>query len=173
MTSAFPDKQLFLLDSCIVEYLLDIHMESAVKTQLDSWIGMESSLSVSEISYSELIDGAYKEKIHRIKLLLNSTPQFEVSQRVLTGAAILANVYRTYSNKTIGSSLQDKIIAATAFISNLLVITADVGDFPHPFFITVASENLKYRKNNKDQYICLAVLRPNITMLNHWFGKTK
>jgi predicted nucleic acid-binding protein len=162
----------FLLDTCIAEYWLNEDIQPAITNQLITWADTVFELAISEISYAELIDGAYKSKIKRVKELLNTYTQFEVSQRVLSGAGILSNVYKAKDKQTNGAGLQDKIIAATSFIYNLPIITADVRDFPHPFFTTVVSENLRYAKKDKTHYITVDILRPNTTMLNYWYLKT-
>ncbi|MDA1079119.1 MAG: PIN domain-containing protein [bacterium] len=162
-----------LLDTCIIEYLLDKYQQPAVTQQISEWAGDSFDLAISEITYAELVDGAFKEKIEKVTRLLDSYTRFWVLKEILRAAGIISNVYRTQGNSTVGSSLSDKVIAATAFSYNLPVITADVNDFPYPFFTSDASENIKYRKKNKDHYIAISILKPNVTILNYWFSKTK
>lgn len=167
------DKQYFLLDSCIAEYWLDNSMQDVITAQLAVWAGSSFNLAISEISYSELIDGAYKEKITRVKQLLSSFTQIEVTQRVLSGAGILSNVYKVHNNQTSGASIQDKIIGSTAFIHHFPIITANVSDFPHPFFTTIESQNLQFQKKEKSHYLTVDVLKPNYTMLNYWYSRVR
>jgi len=161
----------FLLDTCIAEYWLNKDIQPVVAAQLLSWAGSTFDLAISEISYAELIDGAFKDKVQRVKELLFTFVRFEVSQRVLSGAGILSTVYKNHNKQTSGAGLQDKIIAATSFIYNLPIVTADVGDYPHPFFTTMVSENLQYKKKRKDHYITVDILKPNTQMLNYWYSK--
>jgi predicted nucleic acid-binding protein len=175
MTSPIANKKYFLLDTCIAEYWLDPFMQQVIADQLILWAGDTFDLAISEISYAEMIDGAYKARIERVKKSLNTYTQIEVSQRVLTGSAILSNVYKTKLRKTNGAGLQDKIIAATAFIYNLPIITADVLDFPHPFFTSMASETLAYSKKVRTHkhYITIDMLKPNTKELNYWYSQVK
>lgn len=166
-------KPYLLLDTCVAEYLLNPYIEIVLSKQISAWANNKRKLAISGISYTEMIDGAYKSKVKEVNELLDTYTQFEVTQRILQGAGILSNVYKAQNSKVVGSSLADKIIAATAFVYNLPLITADVKDFPYPFFTSIVSENIKYRKKNKDQYIAIAALMPNATMLNHWHKKMK
>lgn len=152
---------------------LDQYLQIVLSKQISIWADSKLELAISGVSYAEMTDGAYKLKVKKVNELLDKYTQFEVSQRILQGAGILSNVYKAQNSGETGSSLADKIIAATAFVYNLPLITANIQDFPHPFFTSVASANLKFRKKNKDNYIVIDVLKPNITILNYWFGKTK
>lgn len=165
------DKNYFLLDTCIAEYWLDKDMQSAIATQMSSWAGDVFDLAISEISYAELVDGAYKEKVERVKDLLGTYTRFEVTQRVLTGAGILSSIYQSFNPKTSGACIEDKIIAATSFIYNIPVITADIHDYPHPFFVTIESENIKYQKKGKDRYITIDILKPNTKILRDQYSR--
>lgn len=167
------EKNYFLLDTCIAEYSLNSDIQPSISAQLSLWTGSTFGLAISEVLYAELIDGAYKDKIKRVKELLDRYPRFKVSQRILSGAGVLSNIYKAKNKKTNGASLQDKIIAVTSFIHKMPIITADVQDFPHPFFTSIASENLKYTKKGKVNFITINILKPNVTMLNYWNSKTQ
>lgn len=168
-----PGKKYLLLDSCIAEYSLNEDISKSISDTLSIWLGEVFSLATSDISYTELIDGAYKAKVERVKQLLDSYTRFEVTQRVLSGAGTISNIYKAKNNKLNGASIQDKIIAATSFIYNVPIVTADILDFPHPFFTTIASENIRYRKKSKDHFITVDILLPNFTQLKYWYSKTK
>jgi len=170
MRSTTESKYL-LLDSCIVEYWLDKYLNPAVYEFLSKKSELGTVLAVSEISYMELIDGAYKEKIERVRKLLEKYIRFEVSQRVLSGAALLSSIYSLQNAKTNGASMEDKIIAMTSLVHRAQIVTANVADFPYPFFVQVESENILFRKKNKDQYLSIAVLKPNVEIINSWYEK--
>ena len=61
--SVSTEKKCFLLDTCIAEYWLDKNMQPAITAQLSLWAGSTFELAISEISYAELIDGAFKDKV--------------------------------------------------------------------------------------------------------------
>jgi predicted nucleic acid-binding protein len=168
-----PGKKYLLLDSCIAEYSLDEHISQPISDTLLAWLSDDFTLATSEISYAELIDGAFKAKVERVKQLLNNYTQFEVTQRVLSGAGIISNIYKAKFNQTSGASLQDRIIAATSFIYNLPIVTANIQDFPHPFFTSFVSKNILYHKKKKHHYITVDILLPNNDLLKYWYSRTK
>ncbi len=166
-------RRYLILDTCIVQYWMDRYIESAVREQLSSWVGTDCDLAISEVSYAELIDGAYREKVDKVKVLLKTFARLEVSQRVLSGSGFLGSIYRNQNSRNSGIELADRIIAATSFINNTAVITANIQDFPLPFFTSVYSENIMFKKKNKKRYITIDILKPNITILNYWYSKTQ
>lgn len=162
-----------LIDSCIAEYLLDRFIFRAMRNQLLNWGSDKLDLSISEVSYAELINGAYKDKTAKVKDLLETLSNLEVNRRILIGSAILANVYRTKYQLYSSPNLADRIVAATSFVYDLPIVTANIKDFPHPFFTSIQSENIKYQKKNSVNWLTVDVLRPNISLLNYWYSKTK
>lgn len=140
---------------------------------MKKWAGSVFDLVISEISYTELIDGAFKEKIKRVKDKLNNYSRAKVTKRVLNGAGFLGNIYKTYDKTYKDVGLADKIIAATSFVYNLPLVTSNVKDFPHPFFKTIVSKNIIYKKRNKDHIISADILKPDMQVLNYWYSKTK
>lgn len=68
-------------------------------------------------------------------------------------------------------SLADKVITATSILSGSLVLTADVNDFPRPFFSEAEEKLIEYRKKNKTNMISLQILRPNIVYINQRFSE--
>ncbi len=137
-----PSAKYLLLDTCIAEYWLDKYLEPVITKQLTSWSGTTFQLAISEVTYAEMVDGAVKQKVARVKELLGQFTTMPVTQRIFTGCGILGTVYKDNEEAKSGASLADKIIAATAFAYNLPVVTANVRDFPHPFFTSILSKNL-------------------------------
>lgn len=169
--SSLADSQYLILDSCILEYWLDKDLNQAITKQITEWSHDSSALAVSNISYAELIDGAYKQKIEKVKDLLNKFTGFEVSQRILSTSGILSSIYKLESGRTNGASMEDKIIAATSGVYKSAIITANVEDFPFPFFLTVANANIEYQKKNKKHFLTIAALMPNVKIMNYWYAK--
>lgn len=170
--SPHADKEHILLDTCIVEYWLNKDIQPAL-SDFFSKIPSVFDLAISEISYAELIDGAHTDKVRIVKETLEKYTRFEVTQRILSGAGILSTVYKANSERKNGAGLQDKIIAATSFVYNLPLITADIFDYPHPFFTTIQSENLRYSKKGRDHFITVDILKPNLQILNYWYTRIK
>jgi len=167
------NKKYLLLDSCIAEYCLNKDMQPKITKQLEKWAGNIFDFAISELSYAELINGAYKEKVDRVKELLDSYSRIEVSQRVLRGAGVLGNVYKAQDNRNGNINLADRIIAATSFSYNIPIVTANVKDFPYPFFKVITDEDLIYKKGSKNVLLSTCVLFPSTSVLNYWHSKTK
>ena len=161
----------FLLDSCIVEYWLDKDIEPGLRMQLSDWEC--GSLAVSEISYAELIDGAHKGKAKQVEELLQTYRQIPITRKELRAAGILSTIYKNNVQKTNGASFQDKIIAATAGVYDLPIITANVSDFPHPFFISVKSANIVYEKKSRQRLITIDILKINIDQIRSCYLQSK
>ncbi len=173
MTPPSVNNQQLILDSCIVEYLLDRYIKDELQSQLQEWANAHADLAVSEISYTELIAGAYKDKISLIKETLEPYTKLKLTQRVLSGAGIINNIYRTKYKDFRDVGIADQVIAATACIYNLPIITANVLDFPHPFFTSIDSANISYKKKNSTHYLAVDILKPNLSLLNYWYKKAK
>lgn len=105
--SPSADKKYLLLDTCITEYWLNKQMNEAITAQISKWAGKTFELAISNISYTEMIDGARKEKTENVKDLLANYTQIELSKRILIGAGILGSVYKKLP-KTPGSGMADK-----------------------------------------------------------------
>lgn len=166
-------KNYLLLDTCVINYSLDKYMSASVAATLQEWIGKDLDLAVSEISHAELIHGAYKSKIEKVKKFLDLYAHFTVSQRVLEAAGVIGNIYTVHNSENRSLGLADRILAATSFIYAVPVVTANIKDFPHPFFNSIRSKNVPYKKKNKDHIIVVDVLKPNIEVLNYWYSKTQ
>ncbi len=157
----------FLLDSCVVEYFLKEELSPHVQLTLDHWVNKDINLAISAVTYSELIAGAKKEKVEIVKNTLNQYYCFEVSTRILTGAGVMQTLYNSRDPDRRDPGLADKIIAYTSILYNSPIITANVRDFPHPYFITVDSKNINYKRKNKDHYITLDILQPNYEIIKN------
>jgi hypothetical protein len=88
-------------------------------------------------------------------------------------AGILSNIYRAENSHTNGADFADKIIAVTSCMYNLPIVTADVRDFPFPFFKQIDTHNLMFQRKNKENMISIALLKPDIQAENHWYKKTQ
>ncbi len=161
-----------LLDSCIAEYLLDSYLSEPLSNQIELWNEEKLGLSISEISFAELMNGANKPKIKRVEELLDTFSCLEVTRRILSGSAIIANVYRKKYSQILGADMADRIISATSFVYNLPLLTANVRDFPHPFFTSYSSHNVEFRKKNKKHLLTIDILKPNTSQLNYWYSRS-
>lgn len=163
----------FLLDSCIIEYLFNEDLNSIVDEQLIKWSDDIFKPAISDITYAELIDGVIKDKEDRLVKLLDKFYNIAVTQRVLKGSGKMGCVYKEKDNQFSNISLGDKIIAATSVIHNIIIVTANIKDFPYPFFESIASESLVYFHKTKKRMISIALLKPNYEYINYAFENRK
>lgn len=174
MNNSANTHRYLLLDSCILEYILNKNLSTVLTDQLNVWRGNVFDLAMSHISYSELLDGAKQEKEVEVLNLLNKFYSFEVSKRVTIGCGKLGCVYKEILNEESKKiSLADKIIATTSIINNLPIVTANVHDFPHPFFTEIDSNNVVYSVKRKKRMIVVAVLKPNYKYIKYSFENRK
>ena len=152
-----------ILDSCIVEYYLNKELSSQVDTILCAWKN-GFDLAISQIIYSELIDGAYTKKEKVIIKTLKSFYNFPVTERHIIGSGKLGSVYRDFGISQ-NISITDKIIAATSIITNSLIVTANINDYPQPFFESLKSSYIKKGK----QTIKICALKPDYRSLRDAF----
>lgn len=161
-----------LLDSCTVEYLLTPELKDLIQKRIDLWFDPTYLRSVSEITCTELIDGAYKDKEHVILTILQTFTNFYVSREVIVAAGQIGSIYKQKNIKQ-GISLADKIIAATSVLNKCPLITANMNDFPPPFFIHVQTANIKYSHKSKSKILPIGILVPNYDYLLECFDERK
>lgn len=166
-------KKYFLLDSCVIEYMVDPYLGETLTEQLKKWAGQTWSLSISNISYAELLDGAYKNKQKLVNELLKKFTSFTISEKVASSCGVLGNIYRTHNPQIKNVCIGDRIIATTCLLYNLPLVTSNVKDFPFPFFTEITSKDLYYRVNKNTFCQSVAVLKPNVPMTRHWWSKSK
>lgn len=164
-------KNYYLLDSCMIEYLLNESINPPLVVQLRTWADSAFNFAISQITYAEIIDGARLNKESKIIDLLDKFNSFPIDKRVLMGCGKLGSVYASYSSSLKDVSPGDKIIAATSIINKIPLITANLSDFPAPFFRIITDANIIYKKNNKQIMIYIGVLFPNYQYLQHVFKK--
>lgn len=80
-----------ILDSCIVEYYLHEELSFQIKDIFDNW-GVGFDFAVSQIVYSELIDGAYPKKERIIIKTLKSFYNLPVTERNIIGSGSLPHL---------------------------------------------------------------------------------
>lgn len=168
-TSDKLPQRYFVIDSCILEYLLRKEMIDPILQQLDMWRGNYLEIGISEITYAELLDGAYRDKELKVIELIEKLYSFSISKSVLKTAGKLGSIYKQEFGAEKGISIGDKIIAATSIIHGAPIVTANIKDFPQPFFRVIKNKNIIYRKDSSDRMIYIAVLYPNYDYINYSF----
>jgi len=166
-------QQYLLLDSCIIEYLLDEHMHNSVSTQLNQWYADIFKPAISEVTYSELIDGAKADKETKVIKLLDGFYSFPLTKRIVKGSGILGSLYKEESQELKDVCLADKLIAMTSAVYNTPIVTANIRDYPPPFFHNFTDENIMFEKKGKQRMINIGVMSANYPYITHKFNNRK
>lgn len=145
-------------------------MNDVLTAQIEKWRGKNYDVGISELTYAELIDGAFLNKEAQVIELLDQFYTFPITQRIVKGAGKLGSVYKQEFPSEKGISMGDKIIAATSVIYGCPVMTANAKDFPQPFFHVKNFANITYYKESKGKMIYIALLFPNYEYIKHTFN---
>ena len=162
-----------LLDSCILEYFLNEYMNDVLTKQIDLWRTNKFEMSISDITYAQLIDGAHINKENKVIGFLDRIYSFPITRRIMKGAGKLGSVYKEAFQLEKGIALADKAIAATSIIFSAPIIIANIKDFPQPFFNVLLSKNIVYKQNDREKMIYIAFLYPNYEYIKHAFSIRK
>jgi predicted nucleic acid-binding protein len=153
--------------------MIDKYLGESITSQINAWAGKTWNFSISDISYAELLDGAFKEKQKKVNDLLNKLTRFTISEKVASSCGVLGNIYRSHNPKTKDVLIGDRVIATTSLLYNLPLITGNVKDFPFPFFTEITSKDIFYKVGKNMRCQSIAVLKPNVEITRHWWSQSK
>jgi len=159
-----------VIDTNIVVYVGKNNKDLANKVLacLRDAVTKDYVLTISDFTIFELLKGASPESEGKALASLQGIKRYYVTKRVLVAAAHLECIYQ--QNKIPKESIDsgDKIIGATAVLTNSLIFTANTRDFPRPFFKEILAIPIVYSKDGKQHIINTAFLEPDInTILSH------
>lgn len=155
-----------ILDTCILQYLDKKDLKEKVFFVLSKLIKENNILRMSDYSTYELFSGCYKEKESILLSIWKKYKRYVVNTKVLQYAAHFSTLYKEkVKNLTISEA--DKIIGATAFLTNSLIFTADFNDFPRPFFAEKYKFIIKYKHKNKKIPLIFYFLKPEIKIISY------
>ena len=89
---------------------------------------------------------------------------------ILYLAAQLQSLYHKEKIPYQHISLADRIIAATAIYTNSSILTADINDFPRPFFTEVEEKLFHYRHKNCTKLQVMQLLAPNYSLFTTYLS---
>lgn len=160
-------KKYLLLDTNIIQYAGNKNkaLSKSVRERLLSLEKSGYSIVISQYSVFENLQGLWGNKAEEATALLAKFEQKIVSKEVLVLASILGGLYGR-ENDLKGISEGDKIIAATAMLTNALVLTRNHRDFPIPFFIQEEFFTLDYTDGNRKKLLDLGLYKPNTKIIN-------
>jgi len=163
--------QNIILDTCILQYFSDRYISVGLKTYLINLIGKGFGLAISDISVLELLQGANASQETEGLNVLKLFNRYNLQERILVAAAQLSTLYSQDKIYNDGISMADRIIASTVILTGSLVLTADINDYPRPFFDEAEEKLITYRKKNKSNMIAVQLLRPDVIYINQRFSE--
>lgn len=129
------------------------------------------TLTISKITRYEILKSAQIQKENKLLKLLYLLERFEITEEVIIVAAIL---YQLFKKKDQGKNFQDadNIIAATSFLNNSPLLTANRTDYPYPSFEENQISPILYRRiPNKTDCLLLCLLTPNTIVMRREIEK--
>ena len=175
--SPTPIIQPIILDTNIIQYSANKAMKIEILEYfMDLW-QRKFILKISDITMFEIFSGSTVKQEEEIFKTLQLFPKYQVTNIVLLVAARISTLYgieklpngeKKIANENI--SVPDKIIAATAIITNSLVMTADINHFPPPFLIGVENKLIFYQKKHKQCLEHIMLLQPNYPFILQRFN---
>lgn len=154
-----------ILDTNILQYGVSRTLHDEVADLLPKITKLEIDLVISSFSVFEVYRGLSKSKIPVTRELVASITALESDYDTHRIAAVLYSCYQ-FHESTKGRKYEDGdiIIGATAIQYNSAILTANVNDFPRPFFVEAESYIIE-RSSDKAE-IHIQLLKPDIRLFN-------
>jgi len=173
--------QNIILDTCILQYSNKKNIQNELSEYLQDLIERKFDLYISEISIAELLTNLTRENEDEGAKTISYFKKYTVEQNTLIASAQLSSIYNKVGINNLDISkvdgghinLSDKIIGATAILNGALILTANIQDFPNPYFIPVEEHLLIYRNKHGKSMLYLQLLSPNIMLINKVFNRRK
>lgn len=153
------NKQYVVLDTCIIQYFGDSELANCILTDLKEAVKAGYDLAISDFTFFELLDGASVEKETQRIDALNGLSRAYVKRNTLIAAAHLGCLY---ADDKASADIGDKIIGATALLSNSIIYTANVRDYPLPFYNVLLKGYLIHHKKGFEVTIPSYFLKPDV-----------
>jgi predicted nucleic acid-binding protein len=163
-----------ILDTNILQYYSNSRIRPSLEIFLKN-ISEPNNIEywISQITVCELLSGTTINQEAKALEQLGVLKQYAIENTTLIASARLVNLYKDQNIQDQQISISDRIIAATSILTGNPILTANVNDFPRPYFIEVYRHLLTYQKSNTTQSICLQILSPDIDLINEKFNHRK
>lgn len=165
-TSDVPQPIEILFDTNILQY----YSVPNIQQNLDAFLRelvIDSSVkfAISQITLCELLSGANVNQETKASEHISAFKQYAIDDQALIMAARLTNLYKEEGVPDTQINIGDKIIAATSILTGCPILTANVNDFPRPYFVEKFRHLLTYQKGRGLATICLEILAPDIELI--------
>lgn len=140
-----PLPQGVILDTNIISYASNTPTEKQFLEYLSDLQKDRHELIISQFSLYEILKQSKPKNESKLIQLLNLFRSLEVIKDVLVLSALLSTFYKSESkDRKIEDG--DIIIAATAFLNNSLILTANRNDYPLTFFEEIKIKPILYQE---------------------------
>lgn len=156
-----------ILDTNIFQYGFDNKYSSDTARFLDE-LSTRYELTSTQYGRFELFRGLNHKRIATAKAFFDTFTCLDINGDVFKAAAALATCYKndkTTKNFHDRYSDGDILIAAAAFINNADIVTANINDFPRPYFKETAKDGF-IESHDRKALVRIQVLKPDTTYLN-------
>jgi len=163
-----------LLDTNILQYLgkQKSNLSNQLLDYINSLLQQKYILAISSFCIFELLDGCpTKEKEAKLFQTIEALVRFEVSAEVLLTTARLSTLYRNEKAEYAHIQDGDKIIGATALLTESLILTANMRDFPRPFFVEEKITHIIYKEGRRERVLSFYLLKPDIEVILYRFER--
>jgi len=164
-------RQDIILDTCVLQYTSDKFIAVELQNYLIGLVKRGFELATSNISIFELLSGSTITNEAKGLKILNLFKNYKIDENLLLAASQLSTLYDKEKVPSQDISISDKIIATTAILTGSLIITADINDFPRPFFETAEEKLFFYQHKNKTKMKVIQLLRPNQVVISQRFSE--
>ncbi len=146
-----------LIDSCILIYCGSDKYSERVRGFLHLLDNNKNKLAISEICGFEVLKNCLnKENIDYYLKLINYLDNIKIGRYALMNAAFLHGLYKkdtSNSDREEGAKKEkmagDLIIGGTAIYDGALLLTANIDDFPMPYWKIFAHDHIVYKDGPK------------------------
>lgn len=163
-----------LLDTNIVSFIENEEKRERIISILKEAVELGYGIAVSELVYFELLNEASIEKEYTIFTNLDGVPRFSISKKVAIVAGRLGSFYKESGIDPKQIESGDRIMAATSVLNNCVIFTANIRDFPAPFFKEMNRINLECKgKGGYMTHCYLYFIEPDLEYIGKFHKNRK
>lgn len=161
-----PERSVAILDTNILHYGCDPNTAESISVLLKE-LSLKYDLAITDYNFFELFRGLRRNRVDTASLFIESFTRLPVDRQVYKIAAVLSTCYgndeatRAFFNRY-GDG--DILIASTAFKYNAFMVTANLNDFPKPYFHEGGEVQYIISRDNK--HIAVQPFCPDIRYFN-------
>lgn len=169
-------KKILLFDTNILQHLNKEKGDLAIQVlnYINQLTAQNYKSAISDFSIFELLDGCPTLKLEKQLIsTLDSFERYELSEEVFLIAAWISTLYRTEKAEYAHIEDGDKLIAATSFLIQGSILTANSRDYPRPFFLEDTMNHIFYSEGHNKNVLSVFVLKPNIDLITFKLSRRK